>query len=241
METKEWCDIHEADTPHRQGCIPCQEDSRADEFRKRRKESLRYLAEKAAGILEERDTEHQAHRKSPDFALRALAIWGQLQRSLEEASIEGLRAQWKPAWDEEAESWAKLYLDYFEPAAWLRARERLIEAMDQLGPGEDFEAIQHDALFLFCQLDEMELAHWSLRSLKLDEDDQREWDTMNEQLADCRTAVELDPSVFSTVFRYAQMLESGFREDLAGEPELWETTAKFDAVLQWSGGLPQTP
>ena len=133
----------------------------------------------------------------------------------------------------------KLYLDYFEPAAWLRAHERLIEAMDQLGRAKT-SGDQHDALFLFCQLDEMELAHWSLRSLKLVGRSKRVG-------YDERTVGRLSNrrgtrsfGIFYR-FRYAQMLESGFREDLAGEPELWETTAKFDAVLQWSGGLPQTP
>jgi len=171
---------------------------------------------------------------APDDAADLLAVWAHLQR-FDLAHVPA--ALWRRLDTVVGTDSAKLcnvFTGALRPAIWELALQGLRQSADNAETNEDWSAADAQALLLFQQLDEAELALWAAHHLvkanNLPLPDGLA--AVIKGIEDCGTAFLSNLDLFLPVGSYAGGLLAAYRADLLGyDQKLWHTIWKFEILV----------
>jgi len=166
-----------------------------------------------------------------DDAIDLLAAWGHLQRFDGDRLPAGLWNRLNQVVSADGDHLSRLVPEALDPAGWLTAVEVLRAATDNAVTEEDHYAVNAQALVLFQQLDEAELATWAARRIRQAQglSGLAALETLWQQLLESASVFAAESDLFGPARWYASGLLVAYRQDLLGfDADLWGTVAKYE-------------
>jgi hypothetical protein len=183
-------------------------------------------------------------REMPDLraedAVDLLVAWAHLHRFDPKYLPENLWERISTAIDTDGAMLVRCVPEALDAAGWVPAMRNLKEQVDEAVTDEECQAADAEALLLFQQLDDAELALWGARRIQRDQG-MAHSETLarfEEALATCWAEFMVNLGVFFGVDAYASGLLRAYREDLLGyDVELWSTIDKYKILVRTSSEL----